>query len=205
MYSRALPIQLRVKDAGKEDVGRSIVRLTGWARQRLRAELGDVVELRGRKHTAALVARAYPADLGAENARVDRNLRENLGVDIGEQIQVRRVIGVFAKSILFAGLDREWARGEDWPDLKALFTNRLMGRPVHRGAKALVYRNGDLEAGLFDPNAGLMVLSTEPPGIVRVGPRTKLRFSHSLVRETWVEQNGAIQFVLDDYIEMGDQ
>ena len=202
VYGRALPIRLSVEESTRESLGRGYITLTSWACQRLRAQIGDVVELSGKKRTAAVVVRSAPADIGKEITRMDWSTRQNAGVKVGDPIQVRRVIDEAARSVLVAPLNNAWdcSEGRSW--LVDLLSARLMGRAVHRWATPLMFRNGDLESGLFRPEARLMILSTEPPGIVRVGSSTKIRLASQPVSEQWVEQNRAIQKVLDDFDEM---
>ena len=55
-------VTLRVAEAFQQDIGLGTARLDVQTRQRLKVGLGDIVEVRGRKPTPAIVSRAQPDD-----------------------------------------------------------------------------------------------------------------------------------------------
>ena len=57
-------VHLRVTEVSQQDVGLGVARIDSQTRQRLKVGIGDVIEVRGRKSTPALVARAPPDDEG---------------------------------------------------------------------------------------------------------------------------------------------
>ncbi len=77
---------LRVKVAGlpQQDVGKGVVRLGQSELQDLQLERGDVVEIIGKRNTAAMAFPAYPEDEGLDILRMDGLVRSNARVGIGE-------------------------------------------------------------------------------------------------------------------------
>jgi len=63
-------VTLRVAEAFKQDIGLGTARLDAQTRQRLKVGLGDVVEVRGRNATPAIVSRAQPEDEGKTLVRI---------------------------------------------------------------------------------------------------------------------------------------
>ena len=65
-------IQLKVAEAKQQrDVGRSIARVDAETMKALGVTVGDVIEITGKKSTAAKSWPAYPEDQGRELIRID--------------------------------------------------------------------------------------------------------------------------------------
>jgi len=56
--------ELKVVEAYQNDVGRGIVRMDSRARKTLEVTTGDIVEIKGKRITAAVVWQAHPQDEG---------------------------------------------------------------------------------------------------------------------------------------------
>ncbi|HYA57339.1 MAG TPA: ATPase, partial [Thermoplasmata archaeon] len=82
---------LRVAEAFQQDIGLGTARLDVQTRQRLKVGLGDIIEVRGRKPTPAVVSRAQQEDEGKGLVRIEAVVRRNAGVSIGDRVQVQRV------------------------------------------------------------------------------------------------------------------
>ena len=68
-------VRLQVAATKPEDVGKGIVRLSRSAFDRLAITDGDVVEIRGKRATAAMALSPYPEDQGVEIIRLDGAIR----------------------------------------------------------------------------------------------------------------------------------
>src|SRR5271155_5103966 len=82
-------ITLRVAEAFQQDIGLGNARLDVGTRQKLKVGVGDIVEIRGRKTTAAIVNRAQAEDEGRGVIRVEAVVRRNAGVSIGDRVLVQ--------------------------------------------------------------------------------------------------------------------
>lgn len=76
-------IELKVAEALKTDVARGIARLDSVAMKKLNVTTGDIVELKGKKVTVAVVWPAHPQDEGHGLVRMDGHTRQNAGIGIG--------------------------------------------------------------------------------------------------------------------------
>lgn len=84
-------LKLKVGElTGREDFGRGIARIDGKIMKRIDVKEGDIVEIEGKKKTAAVVIRSYPADIGLNIVRVDGLVRKNADASIGELVKVRK-------------------------------------------------------------------------------------------------------------------
>ena len=83
-------VQLRVAEAKQRDVGRGKVRIDQRIMRKLGVNPGDIVEIEGKRKTAAIVWPAYPEDQNENIIRMDGLIRKNAGVSIGERVIVRK-------------------------------------------------------------------------------------------------------------------
>ena len=87
---RKVEVQLRVAEAKQRDVGRGKVRIDSRVMRKLGVNPGDIVEIEGKRKTAAIVWPAYPEDQDMRIIRMDGLIRKNAGVSIGEKVIVRK-------------------------------------------------------------------------------------------------------------------
>ena len=87
---RRREVVLRVAEAKHKDVGKWKVRIDIDVLRSIDAEPGDVVEIEGRKKTAAIAWPGYPEDRGQLIIRMDGLIRKNAGVGIGDKVVVRK-------------------------------------------------------------------------------------------------------------------
>jgi len=77
-------ITLKVVEARASDVGRGIARVDPAIFKERGWQAGDVISIRGKKTTAALLWPGYPDDTGSGALRLDGNIRRNAGVSIDD-------------------------------------------------------------------------------------------------------------------------
>ncbi len=83
-------IELKVAESYQNDVGRGLVRIDTKAREEIGVSTGDIVELKGKRNTAAVVWQAHPQDEGMGLIRMDGYMRQNTGVALGDKIIVKK-------------------------------------------------------------------------------------------------------------------
>ena len=172
-------ITLRVAEAFQQDIGLGTARLDVGTRQRLKVGVGDIIEIRGRKNTAAVVGRAHPDDEGKGVLRVEAVVRRNAGVSIGDRVVVQRIDCPIAEAITIAPIYSGSARMDLGPGLEAFVSKALARRPFVRGDVFVI-------PGVFLMGGSLpfMVVSTAPKGTVQVGPTTLITIKSETVTET---------------------
>src|ERR671933_2623081 len=77
-------LRLQVARARPHDVGRGVARLSAEALRALGVGKGDVVEITGKRRTAALAMTLPLDDRGLEIVRIDGVLRSNAWAGLGE-------------------------------------------------------------------------------------------------------------------------
>jgi len=157
-------IQLRVGDAKQRDVGRGIARIDQKTMSKLGISAGDVVEIAGKRNTAAIAWPAYSEDQDRGLIRIDGFTRKNAGVAINEYVIVRPGKVKDATSVVLAPIDMRLNVDEDFTNF---VKNRLLERTFTEGDTTLVMMLG--QAIPFS------VTKVRPHGIVRVTHETNLQ------------------------------
>ena len=95
-------IRLQVAAARQEESGRGIARMPRTAFQALGIAEGDMVEIDGKRVTAALAFHAYDEDQSLEVVRLDGLQRANAETSSGEHVTIRRAQSRPATRVVFA-------------------------------------------------------------------------------------------------------
>ncbi len=156
-------LELRVAEALHNDVGRGIVRMDGGSMDVLGLTSGDIVEIEGKKTTAAIVWPSHPQDYGLDLVRMDGLLRQNSETSLGDKVKVRKARTVSAKEIMIAPTMHEIKFGEDFA---SHVKQRMIGRPLVKGDK--------ISIGVLGQAIPFVVISTNPKGIVQIQDVTDL-------------------------------
>ncbi|HDD72157.1 MAG TPA: AAA family ATPase, partial [Candidatus Bathyarchaeota archaeon] len=84
-------VQLRVAEARQQrDVGRGIARIDSRVMDEIGVTVGDIIEIEGKRKTAARVWPAYPEDRGLDIIRIDGWIRKNCGASLNDYVKVRK-------------------------------------------------------------------------------------------------------------------
>ncbi|HID09646.1 TPA: AAA family ATPase, partial [Candidatus Micrarchaeota archaeon] len=155
-------VVLRVQEALPSHVGRGIVAIDMETKQRLGLTSGDIVEIEGKRKTAAIVWPAPVEDEGKGIIHMDSIIRSNAGVAIGDRVIVRKAEWKNAEKVVFAPASENDViiRGYE-----TYLRKHFMGRPFVKGDKVLIH---------FFRKSVYVVVSTKPSGIVRITPQTEI-------------------------------
>ncbi|MFP3952152.1 MAG: CDC48 family AAA ATPase [Candidatus Bathyarchaeia archaeon] len=157
-------VQLKVAEAKQQrDVGRSIARMDSETMKSLDITVGDVVEITGKKSTAAKAWPAYPEDQGLSLLRIDGFIRKNCNVSINDYVSVQPADAEYAQSVKLAPVDIRISVDNDFI---RFVKDRLVDRPATRGDTLLIMMLGH--------SVPFMVVNTRPSGIVKISPTTDI-------------------------------
>ena len=123
-------LDLRAAEAKPRDIGKKRARIGPSAMEKLGAEPGDVVEIRGKRASCAVV---WPADEDERSpgaVRIDGQTRKNAGAALGDSVELRRVRSGPAKSASLVPVGGACAPDGDFTDF---VKGRLKGVPVSPG------------------------------------------------------------------------
>jgi transitional endoplasmic reticulum ATPase len=134
--------------------------------------VGDVVEIEGKKATAAKAWPAYPEDQGLGLIRIDGFIRKNCSSAINEFVTVKKVDAEYAASVKLAPVDIRISVDNDFI---RFVKDRLVDRPATRGDTLLIMMLGH--------SVPFMVVNTRPNGIVKIAPTTEISIMSEPVPE----------------------
>ncbi len=166
-------IELKVAEAEHRDIGRFIIRIDAKSMEKLGIRTGDIVQIKGKKTTAAIAWPAYQGDKGREIIRMDGRIRRNAGVSLGDKVVVSRANEETARSITLAPTSvpiRPEPRFEEFVKRKLLncpvTTNDIVYIPIL--GRAIQFKVTDVKpAGtVVVHNVTMLAISEKPTGEV---------------------------------------
>ena len=164
-------IELKVAEALQNDVGRGIVRIDSRARKILNVTTGDIVEIKGKKSTAAVVWQAHPQDEGLNIVRMDGYLRQNTGVGLGDKVFIKKAELKDGKKIVLApSMSMRYSPGFD-----QFIKKKLLGRAITKGDTIYI--------GVFGTSFPFQAVVVQPQGIVLVKETTEVVLKEEPMKE----------------------
>ena len=157
-------VQLRVEDARQRDVYRGIARIDQQTMQKLGISAGDVIEIVGKRNTAAIAWPAYSEDQNRDIIRIDGFTRKNAGVAMHELVIIHPAKVSNAITVVLAPIDMKLNVDDDFTNF---VKNRLMERTFVEGDTTLVMMLGHA--------IPFRVTKARPHGIVRISHGTNLQ------------------------------
>ena len=162
---------LRVAEAKSKDAERGVARVDPAVMESLELTAGDLIQINGKRKTAAIVWPGYPEDAGKGILRIDGNVRRNAGTSIDERISIKKIEAREARKITFAPTEPlRIMGGEEY------LGQILEGRAVTRGDVVQINVMGrkiDLVVVNFAPTADAAI----------VNRKTEVKISEKPVKE----------------------
>jgi transitional endoplasmic reticulum ATPase len=180
-------LRIRVAEAPQQDVGQGIVRLGSQHLKGLGVEEGAVVQVQGKRLTAAVVLSGYAEDEGIDVVRMDGLIRFNAKVGVGELVEITPADWKEAKSLVLAPaqegirlavpgealrmtlLNRPLVQGDF---LTSVFRRAPQSPPPGLLPEEILQSYMSRSFGLMEIR--LVVSDTLPKGIVRVTEKTRV-------------------------------
>ena len=155
-------LRLKVTEALGKDVGRALARMDPADIKALGIEIGDIVEIVGKRRTVCKVMPAFKDDRGGARVQMDGISRGNAEAALDDMVVVRKVLAQPAQRIALSAT----TTGFSDRDLQYIGT-RLDGLPVLEGDR--------IRGTLFGSRSmDFLVQETTPKGAVLIAPTTLL-------------------------------
>jgi len=164
-------LRLRVVEAKQRDVGYGIARIDKDVGASAGLTTGDIIEIRGKKVTAATLWLGYTED-EKDTIRIDGYIRSNAGVSLNDYVTVRKAQVKEAQLVVLAPVNNSIKPDENFVKL---VKSRLIEYPTVQKNIVPVLFFGNLFT--------FAVIQTRPTGIVKITPRTKLIVQARSVQE----------------------
>jgi len=168
--------QLTVAKAYPNDSGRGIARLDPHTLMLLQLIPGDIIEIEGKKITAAKVWRADRNDWEENIIRIDGFIRQNAGVSIGDTIIIRKAKVNHAEKVVLA--PSEGTPIKFGGEAEDIIKRQIMKRPINKGDIIPVMSTmshpflGRFVTGQEIP---LIAIEAEPEGIILITDKTDIK------------------------------
>ena len=182
-------ITLQVASAQARDVGKGAARVPADAFSKLGIQEGSIIEITGKRATAAVALRPYEEDEGIQVIRLDGLQRANANAGIGDRVTVAKADVSPARKIVIAPAQPNVQLSGNGQAL----VRTILHRPLVSGdvISTSVYRrgsDGQPPSGMPDPmfrqlfgqqsfglaEMKLLVVSTSPRGVVQVTNETQV-------------------------------
>lgn len=154
-------LTLKVAESFIKDVGRGLARIDPADMKQLGADVGDIIEITGKRTTVAKLMPAFSEDRGKSIIQIDGIIRGNAQIGVGDKVEVRKTTADTASSITIS-------------------SNRSSRRDVRYIGKLLeglpVVKGDTVRVSLFGTRYHeYIVVDTRPAGAVLVHPRTAIQ------------------------------
>ncbi|HEY0808638.1 MAG TPA: CDC48 family AAA ATPase [Longimicrobiales bacterium] len=210
--------RLQVAGAKPQDVGTGTARISRKTFQALNLREGQVIEIAGKRNTAAIVLPPYPEDEGLDVIRLDGLQRGNAGVSIGDYVDAKAADAKPAKRIQLAPAQKNLRLVGSGEMLRRTLFQRplvsgdVISTSIYQRATQGVGNQGNIPEDLFrmffeQPAFGLQeirlrVISTVPRGVVQVAQDTEIELLPEFVEQE--EKGRRADVTYDDIGGLGD-
>ncbi|MDP3012440.1 MAG: AAA family ATPase, partial [Candidatus Hydromicrobium sp.] len=182
---------LKVKEALPKDAGRVIARIDPEDIKALGLEVGEIIEIEGKRKTPAKVMPCYLEDRGKKIIQIDGISRENAQIGLDEKVKIYKVGCKPANKIILSPLNVSSLLKSD-KDTRYI-SSLIEGLPVTCGDR--------VRATLFGSRScDFKVLETIPDGVVLIGPTTLIR-----MKTKELEKEGPAKVSYEDIGGLGAQ
>ncbi|MHA1314661.1 MAG: CDC48 family AAA ATPase [Candidatus Helarchaeota archaeon] len=190
-------IQLRVQSIDEKSAMRSWVRVDPEVFPKLKISTGDIIQIRGKKTTGAIVIPAKKEDVNMNIIRMDGLIRQNAQAGIGDIVTVAKIKVPKAEKIVLAPAAENIRVRISGDSIKG----HLINRPVNKGDILSVFRQQrqrsqsmqfspqffeEFLTGMRSKNPSMgeirfKVIQTVPNQIVQVTGNTKIEINSEAV------------------------
>jgi len=171
-------VVLKVAEAPQSDVGLGRARVDTKTRMALGVDVGEIIEVIGKKSTAAKLFRVMQEDEGKGIIRIDGLVRRNVGVSIGDKVEVRKAEVFAAERVTIAPIISEGHKISFGQGIENFVKRGLLKRPLTKGDVVIVPG-----IALMGGALPFMVIKVIPKGVVQIVDDTIIEMKEEPVRE----------------------
>ncbi|MFX0024266.1 MAG: ADP-ribosylation factor-like protein, partial [Candidatus Hermodarchaeota archaeon] len=172
-------IILQVKPAKKRDLGRNIIRIDEKTMEKLNIQVGEVIEIIGKKQSAGIAWAGYARDKGLGIIRIEPRLQKNTGTIVNDTIEIRKVNVEVAQNVSLAPVLDEIRNN---PRFESFVKKKLNNYPITIDD----YLNISIGTRREIP---LKVISMIPQGVCIIKPETILTIGEKVTEFNFLSNN----------------
>ncbi len=162
-------------------------RLDSKSREKLNVEIGDVIEITGKRTTAARVFKAKQEDEGKGIIRIDDYIRKNAKVAVGDEVKVKKANPEEALKIVLAPLIGKNQRLRFRDEIGEFIKRSTLKRPVVKGDEITI---PNIVLGHGDRIMFKVVDTTPSDLVVQIGKNTEIVVKEEPPNELFKEDAG---------------
>lgn len=171
---------LKVLEAKPADVGLGVAAIDHAIFEKMELKKGDIIVIKGRKKTVAIVQPGYYEDVGMNTIRIDGSIRRNADVAIDDKVKIVKIEAQNAKVVSFSPLQPLKIKGGE-----EYLAQILAGRPVTTSDIIeinVMGRKIDLVVTSFSPSGEGVVIEIDSK--IKIGEAAKpiVKPSHEDIR-----------------------
>lgn len=159
---------LRTTEAQPKDVGRGLARIDPQDMAHLGVEVGDIIQITGKRSTVAKVMPNYPEDRGKGVIRIDGLVRDNALSGLGEKVTVEKISYKPCQKIILYPITYLRAVPKDLRYLGSLLDGLAAVEGDRVMANLIGTKRQDFKASSIVPS-GAVVLHTKT--VIEIEPR----------------------------------
>jgi transitional endoplasmic reticulum ATPase len=172
-------LELKVAMAERQsEVGYGRARIDNESRRRLGLELGDVIEIIGKRTVVAKIFKGEPGDDGSNLIRIDGPTRTCAGVSVDETVRIKKCKPSTAKKVVLSPNISDGKKINYEEGVENIFKSGLLLRPLIIGMDIMLSN-----IALMGNRASYNVTSTVPAGPVIVGEETEIILKSEAVKK----------------------
>lgn len=176
-------MDIKVEPTLKNDVGYMRARLSTRTREELGVSPGDIISIKGKRETAAVVWRAPVQDENKEIVRIDGITRKNADISIGDKVSIKKVIPKPAEKLNISPAIKDVPNLQFANGIDNFVKKSLLKRPISAGDTLIIQG-----IALMGSQLPFIVSSTKPKGIVQVTADTVIKISKEAIQEDIVSR-----------------
>nr|AIF01344.1 AAA family ATPase (VCP, CDC48) [uncultured marine thaumarchaeote KM3_146_F08] len=123
-------LQMRIGEAKQRDVGKKRARIGPEAMDYLHVAPGDVIEIKGKRTSSAVVWPANEDEKNPDCVNIDGQTRKNVGLTLDDIVEVKKVEVKTAKTVVLMPINDVVTIDKEFTDF---VKNRLKGLPLTSG------------------------------------------------------------------------
>ena len=124
------PLQMRIGESKQRDVGKKRARIGPEAMDYLHVAPGDVIEIKGKRTSSAVVWPANEDEKNPDCVNIDGQTRKNIGLTLDDIVEVQKVEVKTAKTVVLMPINDVVTIDKEFTDF---VKNRLKGLPLTSG------------------------------------------------------------------------
>ena len=124
------PLQMRIGEAKQRDVGKKRARIGPEAMDYLHVAPGDIIEIKGKRTSSAVVWPANEDEKNPDCVNIDGQTRKNVGLTLDDIVEVQKVEVKTAKTVVLMPINDVVTIDKEFTDF---VKNRLKGLPLTSG------------------------------------------------------------------------